>query len=105
MFRYVAVVRDIRFEGQTLAEILWRWLEYPIAASITGNDQKRDERDANTANISQMAHTNWMLAQRSACGAQPFTGAELEKLRNRAGPDMLACLILQHTGFLADCSR
>ena len=67
MFRYVAVVRDIRFEGQALAEILRRWLEYAITASITGNDQKRDERDANTANISQMAHTNWMLARCSAC--------------------------------------
>jgi len=42
MFRYVTVVRDIRFEGQALAEVLRGWLEYAIAASITGNDKKRD---------------------------------------------------------------
>jgi hypothetical protein len=69
MFRYVAVVRDIRFEGQALAEILRRWLEYAITASITGNDKKRDERDADVANISQMAHKNWMRAR---CSAWPL---------------------------------
>jgi hypothetical protein len=67
MFRYVAVVRDIRFEGQALAEVLRRWLEYAIAASITSNDKKRDERDADIADISQMVRKNWMLARCSAC--------------------------------------
>jgi hypothetical protein len=69
MFRYVAVVRDIRFEGQALAEVFRRWLEYAIAASITSNDKKRDEREADAANISQMVHTNWMLAR---CSARPL---------------------------------
>ncbi len=32
-------------------------------------------------------------------GAQPFTGAELEKLRKHVGPDLLAFLLLRHTGF------
>ena len=68
VFRYVAVVRDIRFEGQALAEVLRRWLEYAIAASITSNDEKRDKHDADTANISQMVHTNWMLEAHETLG-------------------------------------
>ena len=68
MFRYVAVIRDIRFEGQTLTEVLRRWLEYAIAASITSNDEKRDKGDADTADISQMVHTNWMLEPRETLG-------------------------------------
>jgi integrase len=32
-------------------------------------------------------------------GAQPFTGADLEKLRQHTGPDLLAFLLLRYTGF------
>jgi integrase/recombinase XerD len=34
-----------------------------------------------------------------ARGAQPFTGGELQKLRAHAGADLLAFLLLRHTGF------